>query len=139
MTVRIILTIALLAACAPRPAEVAGPASLSPVDIAMLQDDLIAANPGARAFSALDDSGFGVIVATDGTGAFVDPASATRVETTVSGFFGNTICLAEVGDWPGLCVDLFEDQSGGNVCDGTFGNGDLRSFACRLDPVGPGA
>ena len=136
MMIRSLLLLAALAACGSRNAESPGPEARTPVDVAALEEQLVSATPGATAFSAKAEDGFGVTVATDGTGSFADPATGTMIETTVSSFFDNTICMAEVGDWPGLCIDLFEDQTGAYLCEGTFGNGDLRNFACRIEPVG---
>jgi hypothetical protein len=110
-------------------------AALTPVDIATVQRTLLAASPDAAAFSAFSPAGKGVVFALDGTATYVDPAIGQRVETTVSGFTDNTMCVAEAGDWPGLCIDLYQDSTGAYICEGTFGDGTLFTYPCALTPV----
>ncbi|MDE0851376.1 hypothetical protein [Yoonia sp.] len=111
------------------------PEGLTPVDVIDVQTDLTAQFPDANAFSALAPSGEGVIFALDGTATYVNPAFGTQLESTISGFDENTMCVAEAGSWSGLCISLFQTQSGGYYCEGTFGDGSALNYPCTLRPA----
>lgn len=110
------------------------PEGVTPVDVIGVQSELTAQFPDARAFAALAPSGEGVIFALDGTATYVNPAFGTRIESTISGFDENTMCVAEAGSWSGICVSLFQTQSGGYYCEGTFGDGGALNYPCTLRP-----
>lgn len=128
---------ALLAGCVASDATTDRPEGLSPVNVIATQADLTARFPTANVFSALAPSGEGVIFALDGTATYVNPAFNTRIESTISGFDGNTMCVAEAGDWSGICISLFQTQAGNNYCEGTFGDGGALNFPCTLQPALP--
>lgn len=124
----------LTAGCATAPTEPL-PANLTSVDIQSAIDSLAQAYPDALAFAALNYEGRGVIFATDGTATFVSPRFNQRVETTVSGFDGNTICIAEAGNFAGLCIDLYETEAGTYYCDETQGDGKAAHYDCTIMPA----
>ncbi|MFT4699999.1 MAG: hypothetical protein ACI9ND_000219 [Yoonia sp.] len=111
------------------------PEGLTPVDVIDVQTDLTAQFLDANAFSAFAPSGEGVIFALDGTATYVNPAFGTQLESTISGFDENTMCVAEAGSWSGLCISLFQTQSGGYYCEGTFGDGSALNYPCTLRPA----
>lgn len=111
------------------------PSDAEPVPIEEVQNRLLAGNPTARAFSARAITGREVIFAIDGTATFIPAHSADPIETTVSGFEDNTICLAKAGDWPGLCIDVYQTENGQYFCDGTFGDGWASRYFCALIPA----
>ena len=111
------------------------PEGLTPVDVIDVETNLTAQFPDANAFSALAPSGEGVIFALDGTATYVNPAFGTQLESTISGFDDNTMCVAEAGSWSGLCISLFQTQSGGYFCEGTFGDGSALNYPCTLRPA----
>jgi hypothetical protein len=111
------------------------PEGLTPVDVIAVQADLTSRFPTADAFNALAPSGEGVVFALDGTATYVNPAFGTRIESTISGFESNTMCVAEAGGWSGICIALFQTQSGGHYCEGTFGDGGALNYPCTLQPV----
>lgn len=135
MTPRIITlsAAALLMGCVADTA-IERPEGLTPVDVIGVQADLTAQFPDARAFAALAPSGEGVVFALDGTATYVNPAFGTQIESTISGFSENTMCVAEAGGWSGICVSLFQTQSGGYYCEGTFGDGGALNYPCTLMP-----
>jgi hypothetical protein len=125
---------ALLIGCVASDTTPERPDGLIPVDVIAAQTDLTKRFPTADAFSALAPSGEGVIFALDGTATYVNPAFGSRIESTISGFDGNTMCVAEAGGWSGICISLFQMPSGGNYCEGTFGDGGGLNFPCTLQP-----
>lgn len=137
MTPRILTTctvMALLVGCVASDTAPDRPTGLTPVDLIGIQSDLTTRFPTADAFSALAPSGEGVIFALDGTATYVNPAFNTRIESTISGFDANTMCVAEAGDWSGICISLFEAPTGNTYCEGTFGDGSALNFPCTLQP-----
>jgi hypothetical protein len=131
----IISVIALLVGCVATETLSDRPEGLTPVDVIGVQADLTEQFPTAQAFSALAPSGEGVVFALDGTATYVNPAFGTQVESTISGFDENTMCVAEAGGWSGICISLFQTQSGGYYCEGTFGDGSALNYPCTLQPV----
>ncbi|MBB5722542.1 hypothetical protein FHS72_002168 [Loktanella ponticola] len=127
--------VGLLLGCVASDDAISRPDGALPVDVITAQSDLKARHPTVDAFSALAPSGEGVIFALDGTATYVNPTFGTRIESTISGFDGNTMCVAEAGDWSGICISLFQTPSGGNYCEGTFGDGGALNFPCTLQPV----
>ena len=131
----IIGAIAGLAGCVAPETPSNRPEGLTPVDVIGVQADLTAQFPDARAFNALAPSGEGVIFALDGTATYVNPTFGTKIESTISGFNENTMCVAEAGEWSGICVSLFQTESGNFYCEGTFGDGGALNYPCTLRPV----
>lgn len=128
------LAAVLACGCATAP-DTPAAAKLSPASIQAAIRSLITAYPDAKAFSALDYNGRGVTFATDGTATFVDPLLNRKVETTTSGFKGNTICIAQAGDFPGLCIDLYRTDDGSYFCDETSGDGQRAQYDCTIMPA----
>lgn len=138
MTPRILTLIvitSLLVGCMASEVVTNRPEGLTPIDVIDVQTDLTAQFPDANAFKALAPSGEGVIFALDGTATYVNPAFGTQLESTISGFDENTMCVAEAGSWSGLCISLFQTQSGGYYCEGTFGDGNALNYPCTLRPA----
>jgi hypothetical protein len=138
MTPRILTVSAiasLLVGCVASEDVTSRPDGLTPVDVIEVQSNLTAQFPDANAFSALAPSGEGVIFALDGTATYVNPAFGTQLESTISGFDENTMCVAEAGGWSGICISLFQTQSGGYYCEGTFGDGGALNYPCTLRPA----
>jgi len=127
--------IGLLLGCVASDNAAPRPDGAEPVDVLSAQSNLKSRYPTANAFSALAPSGEGVIFALDGTATYVNPTFGTRIESTISGFDGNTMCVAEAGNWSGICISLFQTPSGTNYCEGTFGDGGALNFPCTLQPV----
>lgn len=125
----------LLAGCtamtnAPRPE------GLIPIDILVAQTEVLGPNPQTDAVAVLDANGRGLILGLDGTATYLDPSALiSRVETTVSGFTDNTMCLAEAGTWGGICVDLYKQTDGQYYCDGNLGDGGVWANTCTIKPT----
>lgn len=115
--------------------ETPRPDGLTPVDLIKVQAEQTALYPQASAFAALASSGEGVIFAVDGTATYLNPTFGTRIESTISGFSDNTMCVAAAGNWSGICISLFQTQTGGYFCEGTFGDGGALNYPCTLQPV----
>ena len=137
MTPRILCFSTLILAGCVADTAIERPTGLTPVDVIEVQAELTAQFPQANAFAALAPSGEGVIFALDGTATYVNPAFGTQIESTISGFDENTMCVAEAGGWSGICVSLFQTQSGGYYCEGTFGDGGALNYPCTLRPSIP--
>lgn len=131
----IVGAIAGLAGCVAPETASDRPEGLTPVDVIGVQADLTAQFPNARAFNALAPSGEGVIFALDGTATYVNPAFGTKIESTISGFNENTMCVAEAGGWSGICISLYQTQTGNFYCEGTFGDGGALNYPCTLQPA----
>lgn len=112
------------------------PSGSEPVDVLALRAELVEQYPTADTFAALDANGRGLVLGLDGSASFLSPVGSprSRIETTISGFEGNTMCLAEAGGWPGVCVALFETPEGGYFCEGTYGDGRALDYPCTLRP-----
>lgn len=112
------------------------PEGATPVDVIALRADLVDHYPTADRFGALDANGRGLVLGVDGSASFLAPVGSptSRIETTISGFEGNTMCLAEVGGWSGLCMALFQTPDGGYFCEGTYGDGRALDYECTLQP-----
>ena len=126
---------AILVGCVATETTSPRPEGATPVDVIGVQSDLTAQFPQANAFAALAPSGEGVIFALDGTATYVNPAFGTAIESTISGFDENTMCVAEAGGWSGICISLFETQAGNYYCEGTFGDGGALNYPCTLQPT----
>ena len=127
--------IAVLMGCVASETTDESPAGLTPVDVIAVQSDLTSQFPNANEFAALAPSGEGLIFALDGTATYVNPAFGTKIESTISGFSANTMCVAEAGGWSGICMSLFQTQAGNFYCKGTFGDGGALNYPCTLQPV----
>lgn len=49
--------------------------------------------------------------------------SSPFVNSEITSFGANRFCIAENRGWSGVCISLFQDDSGGYLCEGAFGNG----------------
>ncbi len=112
------------------------PEGATPVDVIALRAALVEHYPTAETFAALDADGRGLVLGVDGSASFLSPVGSarSRVESTISGFEGNTMCLAEAGAWPGVCVALFQTPDGAYFCEGTYGDGRALDYVCTIRP-----